>query len=323
MTEFGPPPANPERPRPDSQALAFQPMIDEVSTLETLTDTEVSTSGSLTDADSTLDTFNDTRVEFIDEEPQDFNQLAFEFPLYLDDQRLTSLSLFTSFSSRRDEVIAELGGLDNSHFLERIAAIVALSLCEGIPSFLKDWSESLEAEELISQLHAELHSDSSQVHAELEGEKTVNHTRNLLLLVAGYVIQSHFQPREHLVSKLELPSRLSSDGSTQYKIATLCYARHFHCMPALSVLAPSLSLESVSRRELQAFQDYALQHFPLKLSYDNPPAYESSTLPGLTPALTYGEETSEFEDNDSGTWLSSIMNPFMRCLPFRRQSSAA
>ncbi|KIW09670.1 hypothetical protein PV08_12085 [Exophiala spinifera] len=313
MTEFGPPPANPGRPRPDSQALALQSTTTEVSMPDSLTDDEL----------STLDI--DTHVESID----DFDRLPFEFSLDPDDQCLAgssypiSLSLFTSFSSRRDDVIAELEGLDNSHFSERIAAIVALSLCEGVPSFLKDWSESLEAEELISQLHAELHSDSSQVHAELEGEKTVNHTRNLLLLVAGYVIQSHFQPREHVVRKLELPSRLRSDGSTQYKIATLCYAQHFHCTPALSVLAPSLSLESVSRRELQAFQDYAIQHFPLKLSYDNPPAYQQpSAPPGLTPALTYAEETSEFEDNDSGTWLSSIMNPFIGCLPFRRQSGA-
>ncbi len=219
-----------------------------------------------------------------------------------------SMPLLREYSRLRNEVVVELGNSVRTTFMETILDIVVISRCEKLVAFLNIWSQSLEAESLISKVHAALHGESSH------GNNMLPHNDNLLLLVAGYEIQRHFEPGVQTAQGPYLPSCLSREGPGLYKNAALSYAQNYHREPTLSVFAPSLSSKPRATKEIDLWTDYWNQQLP--------PNWSRCTAPDVTFSsetsnqhLSMAEAKSYFHDSYT-SGRSAILKFVTGCFPF-------
>ncbi|KAL6240631.1 hypothetical protein RBB50_012458 [Rhinocladiella similis] len=223
-----------------------------------------------------------------------------------------SIPELEKYSRLRRDVEAELGSLVDSPLMEEIVPIVVLSRCGGLAYFLNVWSQLSEAEGLMSQVHTEFHKDLSH------GSKKDIHTRKLLLLVAGYEIQRHFQAGAQTVDGTYLPSSLSWEGPCQYGRAAYWYAQIYSLQFALSIFSPSLSAKPKALQEIE-WKDYFMQHFPSNWSSYNAPGVTFSS--NTSNQGTFAEEKSYFDDDDDDgytTWPSAMLTWITGCLRFRK-----
>ncbi|KAJ9493354.1 hypothetical protein H2202_011172 [Exophiala xenobiotica] len=221
-----------------------------------------------------------------------------------------SMPLLREYSGLRNEVVVELGNSVRTAFMETILDIVVISRCEKLAPFLNVWSQSLEAESLISKVHAALHGESSH------GDNMLPHSDNLLLLVAGYEIQRHFEPGVQTAQRPYLPSCLSQEGPGLYKNAALSYAQNYHREPTLGVFAPSLSSKPRAIQGFELWKDYWNQHFPSNWSpYKVPDVTFSSAT--SNQHLSMAKAKSHFHDDDGYTsGRSAILKFVTECFPF-------
>jgi hypothetical protein len=198
------------------------------------------------------------------------------------------------YFAARVKVAAELDNPVHDRFSCAIQNIVALSHCDQFTEYLNNWVASAEAEYVIDAIPAELDRQPSHFHGH------ISHRDNLHLLVAGYEIQRRFFGHERGGDEINpcLPACLTEAGPALYKDAALSYAHRYHLESTLSVLSPSLSLESYDSRRSESWNDFWAQRFPL-----NP-------NPGITPNGTIkpdradGQSStvdlkSHFSDEDS------------------------
>ncbi|KAK6362421.1 hypothetical protein LTS17_012876 [Exophiala oligosperma] len=211
------------------------------------------------------------------------------------------------------EMLLDLGL--NTPFIREVVSIVAISR-SGLASFLNNWSETLEAEDLMNKVHAEIEEDS------LHESNTDIHKRRLLLLVAGYEIQRHFLPgEEQTANEAYLPPDLSREGPYQYKHAAFWYAHTFGRQSLLGVFAPSLSSKTRAIGQTERrWKDYWLRRFPPNWGSNSPPG--ATLSPEASNQHSGADEKSFFEFDDSYTtsytaWISKIRKYFTECLPIK------
>ena len=159
----------------------------------------------------------------------------------------TTFSLQLELSRLIPEVESELDKPVDTQWI----GVIAFSRCEGFAPFLDPWSQTLEADYVVSDMAAKFERERSP-------------RNRLALLLVGYIIHRHlFGTGEAMKEAPHIPYHLSRRGLDTFEEAVKSYARNFQLESVLQSLMPSMRLKfDRSQGRLQQWKDFWNQNYP-------------------------------------------------------------